>query len=120
MRWWERRSTSPTRREGRNGAQRLLILEGGHDFAPEHAEALEHLLLRDLLVGVEDEVDEIDAGRLPLLQLTDHLFGIADGDALGRLARFGRAGSGSPSAGQQAGGWIALRGPSLLCHVELS
>ena len=53
---------------------------------PNEAQALEHLLLGDLLVGVEDEVDEVDAGRLPLLQLADDLLGVADGDALGRLA----------------------------------
>src|SRR4051794_5849885 len=64
-------STSATARLPERGMVVLLRLEGGHDVAGEDPQAVEHLLLRDLLVGVEDEVDEVDARRLPLLQLAD-------------------------------------------------
>ena len=73
-----------------------------------------------VLVGVEDEVDEVDAGRLPLLQLADDLLGVADGDALRRLAGVGRAGGRAAGGGQQPGRRVALRRPRLLGHVELA
>ena len=65
----------------------VYSLKAGMTSRPKSAEALEDLFLRDHLAGVEDEVDEVDAGRLPLLQLADDLLGVADGDALRRLAR---------------------------------
>ena len=75
------------------GPSRSSLGEGRHDLPAERAQALEDLFLGDRLVGVEDEVDEVDAGRLPLLQLADHLLGVADGDALWRFAGGRRAGA---------------------------
>ena len=86
---------SARRRGCRSGAWSCSVLlssaKAGMTSRPNEAQALEHLLLGDLLVRVEEEVDEVDAGRLPLLQLADDLVRVADGDALGRLAGLRRA-----------------------------
>src|SRR5262245_56105545 len=63
-----------------------FLPEVRHDLAREQAEARQHLLLRDRLDGVHDEVERIDADRLPALDRLDDPRRVADGDAVGDAA----------------------------------
>src|SRR5262245_39444911 len=58
-----------------------------HDLGREEAQAREDLLLRDRLHGVHDEVERVDADRLPSLDGLDDARGVADGDAVGDASR---------------------------------
>src|ERR1035438_454422 len=73
---------STTSRGGRG--RFAALLEVRHNFFCEQAQAVEHLLLRNRLEGVEQEVDLIGAGRFPRLDGLDDACGIADRDSLGR------------------------------------
>src|SRR5215813_4816613 len=53
-----------------------------HDLAGKHPEALQDLLLRNDLGGVDDEIDAVDANRLPPFDGGDDLLRAADRDPL--------------------------------------
>src|SRR5713226_10757114 len=73
-------SAAPSSRRGSLGA---AVLEVWHHMLGEGAQAIEHHFLRHRLVCIEQEVNAVDADRLPLLAGAQHALGVADRDALG-------------------------------------
>src|SRR5687768_8314221 len=63
--------------------ERIGFTELRHDLAREEPHRIEHLLLRDHLESVEQEVDARQPERLPTLERGDDDVGITDADALG-------------------------------------
>src|SRR5262245_52423792 len=56
---------------------------GRHDLARKQPEALQDLFLRNDLRGVDDEIDAVDADRLPPFDRGDDLLWGADRDPVG-------------------------------------
>jgi hypothetical protein len=90
-----------------------------HHFLGEQAQARHHLVLRHHLVGVEDEVDAIDAERFPLLDGADDARRIAVGHALGLLLVGVRSGCRAAQCRQQAERLVGRRGEHLAGRDQL-
>src|SRR5581483_12203347 len=65
--------------------------ELGYHFGGEPAHRRQHLSLRQRLHAIGEEVDAVDADRLPRLDLVDDPVGVADGHALGQSTARRRA-----------------------------
>src|SRR5882762_793806 len=78
--WFRRQASATTSR--RRGLRRG-VLKMRHHMLRESAQAIKDFLLRHGLERIEQEVDTIDADRLPTFACTQHAVRIADRDSLG-------------------------------------
>src|SRR5688500_6391132 len=82
-------------------ASARLLLETGHDLGGEEPHALEDLLLREDLDGIQKEVDAVDADRLPPLDRGGDQIRVTDDDPFGDAVLGTRARRVDPRPGSE-------------------